>query len=95
MCPELEINPKDAFPRGIQSGQKVIVRTEAGQLKFTAFVTSDICSGTVHLPHGGGGDYQKGLWKKANVNALISPENRDPISGYIACKAIPCQVEKV
>jgi anaerobic selenocysteine-containing dehydrogenase len=99
-CPELaernkavvEINPSDAEARGIQSGDIVSVLTSSGQMSLKAFVTEDICAGVVHIPYGGGCHRQIEPWRYANVNTIIPPEVRDPISGYPVLKAVMCEV---
>ena len=88
----VEINPADAEPRGVQSGDIVTVRTTGGQMSLEAHVTPDICAGAVHVPYGGGGSRQVGLWPHASINAVIPPELRDPISGYPVLKAVMCEV---
>ena len=88
MVPEplLEINPSDAEPRGIHSGDKVIVSSPRGSVKLSADVTDTILSGVVHIPH---------HWpEKANVNILTDDRHLDPISGFPAFKSQPCQVTK-
>lgn len=88
MVPEplLEINPSDAEPRGIHSGDKVIVSSPRGSIELSANVTDTILSGVVHVPHHWPG--------KANVNILTDDRHLDPISGFPAFKSQPCQVTK-
>jgi len=88
MVPEplLEINPFDAEPRGIHSGDKVIVSSPRGSIELSANVTDTILSGVVHIPHHWPG--------KANVNILTDDRHLDPISGFPAFKSQPCQVTK-
>lgn len=92
--PVLALNPVDASAIGVKDGDRIWVETENGKLRLTASITSDICAGTVHAPYGGGSIFQKGEWKEAAINILLSPQGRDPISGYITCKAIPCNIRK-
>ncbi len=91
----VEINPADAEPRSIQSGEIVAVRTSCGQMLLEALVTDDICAGTVHVPYGGGGSRQVGLWPHANVNSIIPAELKDPVSGYPVFKAVICEVVSI
>ncbi|MDH5364208.1 MAG: molybdopterin-dependent oxidoreductase [Dehalococcoidia bacterium] len=88
MVPEplLEINPSDAEPRGIHSGDKVTVSSPRGSIELRANVTDTILSGVVHIPHHWPG--------KANVNILTDDRHLDPISGFPAFKSQPCQVTK-
>jgi anaerobic selenocysteine-containing dehydrogenase len=88
----VEINPRDAEERDINAGKIVAVSTTSGQMLLEAHVTDDICAGTVHIPYGGGERRQIGLWPQANVNSIIPPELRDPISGYPVLKAVMCEV---
>jgi anaerobic selenocysteine-containing dehydrogenase len=88
----VEINPRDAEERDINGGKIVAVSTTSGQMLLEAHVTDDICAGTVHIPYGGGERRQIGLWPQANVNSIIPPELRDPISGYPVLKAVMCEV---
>ena len=88
MVPEplLEINPSDAEPRRIHSGDKVIVSSPRGSIELRANVTDTILSGVVHIPHHWPG--------KANINILTDDRHLDPISGFPAFKSQPCQVTK-
>ncbi|MGO9377919.1 MAG: molybdopterin-dependent oxidoreductase [Dissulfurispiraceae bacterium] len=90
--PVLEINTVDATTRGIECGDTVTLMTEYGEIYLTAKVTRDICEGTVHAPSGGGRMHQVGSWPEANINSVIPPESKDPISGYPVLKAVPCEV---
>jgi anaerobic selenocysteine-containing dehydrogenase len=88
MIPEplLEINLSDASPRGIHSGNKVIVSSPRGSIELSANVTDTILSGVVHIPH---------HWpEKANVNIFTDDRHLDPISGFPAFKSLLCQVTK-
>jgi anaerobic selenocysteine-containing dehydrogenase len=88
MVPEplVEINPADAEPRGIRSGDRVTVSSPRGSIELGANVTDTILSGVVHIPHHWPG--------KANVNTLTDDKNLDPISGFPTFKSQPCQVAK-
>ena len=83
--PQVEINPEDAAPRGIQDGDEVLLRTPRGKVKFKARVTDSILSRVVSASHG---------WFDANVNLLIDDQGLDPISGFPPFKAQLCQVTK-
>jgi len=84
--PLLEINPSDAKPRGIQSGETVIVSSPRGSIKLKADITDKILPGVVHVPHQWPGE--------ANVNILVDDCNLDPISGFAPFKSQLCQVSK-
>ena len=51
------INPVDAHPRGIKSGNKIIVRSNIGKIKTKAFVTEHIRPGVVAI------SYHCGHWE--------------------------------
>jgi len=93
--PALEIHPIDAAARGIRNGDRVSVSTGSGQLHLEAHVTPHIYPGAVHAPHGGGSRHHLGAWRHANINAIIPPVIKDPISGYPAVKAVPCEVMRI
>lgn len=82
----IEINPADAEPRGIKSGDWVKVSSPRGSIKLRANVTDIILAGVVMVPHQWPGE--------ANVNILASDQNLDPISGFASHKAQLCQVTK-
>lgn len=88
----VELNPLDAELRGIKSGDTVSVQTVSGSISLEALVTEDMSAGVVHIPYGGGGHRQIGSWRHVNINSIIPPDLRDPISGYPVLKAVPCEV---
>jgi anaerobic selenocysteine-containing dehydrogenase len=84
--PQVDINPADATPRGIKSGDKVTISSPRGSIQMTANVTDTILPGVVSLPH---------HWPvEANVNLLTDDQNLDPISGFPPFKSQLCQVTK-
>jgi anaerobic selenocysteine-containing dehydrogenase len=85
--PLVDINPADASPRGIQSGDTVIISSPRGSIKMKANVTDTILAGVVSTPHHWPGE--------ANVNSLIDDQNLDPISGFPPFKSQLCQVSKM
>ncbi len=56
---QLWINPVDAEPRGIESGDTLSVKSPAGEIRIEAKVTPRIIPGTVGLP--------QGSWHKADM----------------------------
>ena len=56
---QLWINPLDAEPRGIADGDKVAVKSPAGEVRIEARVTPRIIPGTVGIP--------QGAWHKADM----------------------------
>jgi anaerobic selenocysteine-containing dehydrogenase len=85
--PLVDINPADATPRGIQSGDTVIISSPRGSIKMKANVTDTILAGVVSTPHHWPGE--------ANVNSLIDDQNLDPISGFPPFKSQLCQLSKM
>ncbi len=57
---QLWINPIDAEPRGISTGDTLAVKSPAGEIRIEAKVTSRIIPGTVGIP--------QGAWHKANMD---------------------------
>jgi anaerobic selenocysteine-containing dehydrogenase len=84
--PLVDINPADAMPRGIKTGDTVTVSTPRGSIRMKANVTDAILAGVVSLPHHWPGE--------ANVNSLVDDRNLDPISGFLPCKSLLCQVTR-
>jgi anaerobic selenocysteine-containing dehydrogenase len=84
--PLVDINPTDAAPRGIKSGDVVNISTPRSTIRMTANVTDTILPGVVNMPH----DWPD----EANVNALVDAQALDPISGFMPCKSQLCQVNK-
>jgi anaerobic selenocysteine-containing dehydrogenase len=84
--PLVDINPADAVPRGIKTGDTVTISSPRGSIRMKANVTDTILAGVVSLPHHWPG--------AANVNTLVDDRTLDPISGFIPCKSQLCQVTK-
>ncbi len=57
---QLWINPMDADPRGIKDGDKVAVKSPAGEIRIEAKGTPRIVPGTIGIP--------QGAWHKANMS---------------------------
>ena len=93
--PRAWLNPRDALPRGIATGDAVEVVTPRGQVRFEAFVTEDIAPGAIEADASGGGPLGPSSWREANVNELTDSENRDPLSGFPVYKALLCEVRKI
>ncbi len=93
--PCVEIHRQDACPRGINTGDRVNVKTSRGEVGFRAIVTEQIISGTVECNMGGGSPDALGGWKETNVNELTDLSNYDEISGFPVYKALLCEVKKL
>jgi anaerobic selenocysteine-containing dehydrogenase len=84
--PLVDINPADAAPRQIKSGDTVTITSPRNSIQMKANVTDSILAGVVSLPHQWPDD--------ANVNLLVDDKSLDPISGFLPCKSQLCQVTK-
>ena len=85
--PLLDINPADAQPRGIKSGDTVTISTPRNTITMKANVTDIIKPGVVTMPH---------HWPDgSSANLLVNDQTLDPISGFLPCKSQLCQVAKV
>lgn len=85
--PLVDINPADAAPRSIKTGDMVTVSSPRGSIRMKANVTDSILAGVVSLPH---------HWPdEVNVNLLVDDSILDPISGFLPVKSQLCQVSKV
>jgi anaerobic selenocysteine-containing dehydrogenase len=84
--PLVDINPVDATPRGVSTGDTVRVKSPRGTVTMKANVTDTILPGVVSVPH---------HWPdEANVNELVDDKNLDPISGFLPLKSFLCQVTR-
>lgn len=93
--PLVELNPRDATPRSILTGDLVEVRTLRGAVRFRAVVTEDIAPGAIECDMGGGGPLGSEAWQEANVNELTDLGNLDEISGFPVYKCLLAEVAKV
>lgn len=82
--PAVDIHPKDALHRGIVSGDWVTLMTPRGSIRVRANLTDLVPPGVVSMYHGD---------PKGDVNELIDPNYRDPISGYPGYKSMLCEVK--
>jgi anaerobic selenocysteine-containing dehydrogenase len=92
--PAVEMSAADARDRGIQTGDRVIVRTARGAVPMRAYVSERIMPGFVYAPAGGGGPLGTEEWRQANVNELADMGQFDEISGFPVYKTLLCQVSK-
>jgi anaerobic selenocysteine-containing dehydrogenase len=85
--PVVDINPADAKPRGIKTGDEVKISSPKNSILMKANVTESILPGVVNTLHG---------WPdEANVNRLVSDQDLDPISGFPPYKSQLCQVVRI
>lgn len=90
------IHPDPAAERGIRSGDEVIVRSEAGEVRIEAFVTQGIRPDCIYMTPGYG-HISKGLTTAYNAGASSSDLHvtyTDPISGGQALTQTFVTVEK-
>lgn len=92
--PNVMINSRDAWARGIATGDLVEVVTPRGRVPFRAQVSENIMQGVIDADMGGGGPGGTPAWQAANVNELTDLERYDPISGFPVYKALLCDVVK-
>jgi anaerobic selenocysteine-containing dehydrogenase len=83
--PVVDMNPVDASLRGIRPGDPVTLSTPRGEIRAKANLTEVVIPGVISMYHGFPG---------ADVNELIDPAYRDPISGYPGYKSLLCEIKK-
>jgi len=83
--PMADVNPADGRERDLSQGDWVLVSTSRGALRVRANLTETVPPGVVNIYHGR---------PEADVNTLIEPDYRDPISGFPAFKSLLCEVNK-
>lgn len=91
--PTLDINEEDAARCGLVNGEMAEVETKFGKEQFEVRICP-MADGCVHIPYGAGSSYMEGDWKKHNVNDVCSMDYRDPLSGYLTFKSVPCRIRK-
>lgn len=92
--PTVTIHTRDAAARGIQHGDRVVIRSPRGTVKLRALVTDDIIPGVIEANMGGGCHVGPPAWQEGNVNLLTDLSNYDPISGFPVYKALLCEVSR-
>ncbi len=83
--PMVDINPHDAKQRKINQGDDVSLSSPRASISVKANLTEYVPIGVVNMYH---------AYPEANVNLLIEPDYRDPISGFPGYKALLCEVSK-
>lgn len=84
--PEILLNPDDAAAAGIVDNQKLVVRTEYGELTGIATLDPSVRSGVVSVPHAHVG---------SNVNRLTSKDDLDPATGMTRYSGVPVSLHPV
>ena len=77
---EIVVHPDDAAAAGVSDYQRLIVRSEHGELTGVARVDASVRRGAVSVPHGHAG---------ANVNLLTSKDDIDPVTGMTRYSGVP------
>ncbi|HEY9036778.1 MAG TPA: molybdopterin-dependent oxidoreductase [Pseudomonadales bacterium] len=97
----LYMHPDDAARLALAEGERVCVRSQAGEIAVPLAITTDMMPGSVALPHGWGHQNAKGLsiastTEGANVNILASdgPDHIEPLSGMAQLTGIPVTVTR-
>ena len=80
-----DMNPEDGKKRGLVDGDPIRLSTPKGSIDLVAHFTETVPPGVVSVFHNLPG---------AEVNAIIEPDYRDPISGFPGFKSLLCQIEK-
>ena len=83
--PMVDINPVDARARGIEPNQWVELATPRGAIRVRANVTEYVPTGVVNMIYGFPG---------ADINEILDPDYRDPISGFPGFKSLLCEMKK-
>ncbi|MEW5722421.1 MAG: molybdopterin-dependent oxidoreductase [Thermodesulfobacteriota bacterium] len=83
--PLADLNPADARARGIGQDDWVLLSTPRGEIRVRANLTEAVPVGVVNMYH---------AHPEADVNTLIPPDYRDPLSGFPGFKSLLAQVEK-
>jgi anaerobic selenocysteine-containing dehydrogenase len=80
--PVLELHPADAAARGIDAGDRVVVRNDRGAMELAAHVTDAVPAGTVAVPFG--------RWRRdgQGANALTSDRFGDIGHGPTFCDSL-------
>ena len=96
---QLLVHPDDLAVRGIRDGDRVRVRSAAGQVEVEVSATDDVMPGVVSLPHGYGHDRQGVRMRGAaalpgvSLNDLTDPGVTEAVSGNAVLNGVPVTVE--
>ncbi len=83
--PIVDMNPADILARGIAPGEWVMLVTPRSSIRVRAHSTEAVPEGVVSMYHD---------FPTADVNELIDPDYRDPISGFPGYKSLLCEVRR-
>jgi anaerobic selenocysteine-containing dehydrogenase len=88
------MHPDDADRMALTDGQRVRVKTEAGEVEVELEITRQTRPGLVTIPHGFGLSH-KGEVYGANVNRLTKNTHRDELAGTPLHRYVPCRIESI
>lgn len=80
------LHPQDAAAHGIETGDRVRVTTDSGEIVLVAHVSATIRPGVASIPHG---------HESANVNLLTSVQSVDAMTGMVLYSGIPITIARV
>ena len=83
--PEVLLHPDDAAAATVVDGEKLIVRSAAGEIVAYAKIDPGMRRGAVSVPHG---------YESANVNVLTSHLDTDPLTGMAHYSGVAVEIEK-
>ncbi len=84
--PAADINVKDAEKYGLKDGDSMRISTPHGSIRIKVHPTIAVPERMVAFAHG---------YAAADVNTLLSPEHRDPYSGFPGYRCVRCRIEKI
>ncbi len=92
------VHPDDAARVGVLDGAQAILRNPQGQIEVQVEISDQMMLGVISLPHGWGHDLpgsQLSLAQQrpgANLNALLSDQIRDPLSGNAVLSGVAVEL---
>ena len=97
-----EVHPETAREHGIENADWMIVETSVGRVRVKAQVNGEILQGVVCVQHGWWQPCEElGLPGSdpfsadgANANLLFGSSVRDPVSGSVHLKGVPCRIRR-
>jgi anaerobic selenocysteine-containing dehydrogenase len=97
----LEMHPRDASRRGIETGQRVALKSRVGQVVVPVSVTDAVMPGVVSLPHGWGHDKPGSQLRVAatkpgaSINDVTDDAFVDTLSGTSSLSGVPVEIARV
>jgi anaerobic selenocysteine-containing dehydrogenase len=95
----LLMHPEDARQRGLTDGERVRVRSRAGEVEVPLSVSDEMAPGVVSLPHGWGHGRDGTQLRVArahagaSLNDLTDEQRVDVLSGTAAFSGVPVEVQ--